>query len=204
MPHRENSISLPFPYDALYPAICAPTLEVHCQEIMHAHLDALEVLRASHPELAELSARELLLRRNLPRRDAEAIVWHAGAVYAHGLYFSSLAPPVGGYSRPGQSLTKWLSRDIGSFAEVVYRLREAAVTMRGVGFVYLLRDASGKLVIRSFRDYDCPTLAREKPLFCIDLWEHAYFSDVGPRPERAVDAFLSVLCWEKVERRADS
>jgi Fe-Mn family superoxide dismutase len=206
MSQRENAIEqqLPFSSDALYPAFCSGTLEVHHGQIFRAHQDALTILRASYPEIASLSARELLMRRNLPRRDAEGILWHAGAVYAHGLYFSSLAPPSGGYPQPKGELSLMLSRDIGSLGELVYRLCEAASSMRGVGFLYLLRDAGGRLAIRSLRDYDCPSLHRERPLFCIDLWEHAYFSDHGARPEKAVDAFLSVLCWDTVEKRAIS
>lgn len=205
MPQYEKSFlnALPFSFDALYPAFCAGTLEVHYGQIYRAHKDALTILRASYPEISTLSVRELLLCRRLPRRDADGILWHAGAVYAHELYFSSLAPPCGGYPCPKRELTETLSRDIGSPGELAYRLCEAASSMRGVGFVYLLRDVGGRLVIRSYRDYDCPSLARETPLFCIDLWEHAYFSDHGARPEKAVDAFLSVLSWKQVENRAD-
>ena len=203
MSQRENTPMsyLPFPLDALYPAFCAGTLQVHFDRIFQAHRDALTVLRASYPEIAELSARELLMRRNLPRRDTEEILWHAGAVFSHELYFSSLAPSIGGYPKPKGELASTLSRDVGSLGELAYRLGEAAASMHGVGFIYLIRDARGSLVIRSLKDYDCPSLARELPLFCIDLWEHAYFSDHGASPEKAVNAFLSVLSWDTVEKR---
>ena len=203
MPESENFFlrGLPFPSDAFYPAFGPATIEAHYGQICRAHLDALRILRASYAELSSLTVREILMCRRLPRRDADAILWHAGALYAHELYFSSLATSPGGYPQPRRELTKMLSRDIGSYAELAYRLREAAEGVRGVGFVYLLLDTGGSLTIRSLKDYDLPTLSKERPLFCIDLWEHAYYADHGAHPERAVDAFLSVLCWKTVEKR---
>ncbi len=203
MPQSENFFEkgLRFSSDAFYPAVSPITLEVHYGQICRAHLDAMRILRASYPELSGLSVRELLVRRNLPRRDADGIRWHAGALYAHELYFSSIAPLTGGYPQPKGELAAMISQDVGSYAELAFRLREAAEMLRGVGFVYLLLDASGRVKIRSLKDYDCPSLSKERPLFCIDLWEHAYFSDHGPHPDRAVDTFLSVLCWSTVEKR---
>lgn len=203
MPETESFFlrGLPFPSDALSPAFGCGSIEAHYGQICRAHLDAMRIFRASYAELSSMSVRRILTGRALPRRDADAILWHAGALYAHELYFSSLTATPGGYPHPRRELAELISHDVGSFAELAYRLGEAAVGMRGVGFVYLLLGASGRLVIRSYRDYDCPMLAKETPLFCIDLWEHAYYTDHGAHPERAVDAFLSVLSWRAVEKR---
>ena len=198
---RISVAPLAFPYDALYPVFSASTLMTHFEKILRAHLDALTILKASYRELAAMTVYELLTARSLPRRDADEIRWHAGAVYAHELYFSSLSVPLGGYSQPGPLLAEAISQSIGSFSELVYRLREAATTMRGVGFLHLVRDVRGRLAIRCLRDYDLPQLSCERPLFCIDLWEHAYFVDHGARPDLAVDAFLSVLNWSAAEEK---
>lgn len=39
------------------------------------------------------------------------------------------------------------------------------------------------------------------PIFCIDLWEHAYVGDYGTDIDSYIDAFWHVLNWEKVEQR---
>ena len=196
---RISVTPLPFPFDALYPYFCAGTLEAHFGQVLRAHLDALTILRSSYREISALSVRDLLVSRTLPRRDADEIRWHAGAVYAHELYFSVLSPPTGGYPQPTRLLSEAISRDVGSFPELVYRIRDAADTMRGVGFLYLIREAGGRIAIRCLTEYDVPQIRCEKPLFCIDLWEHAYFSDHGANVGKAVDAFLSVLNWSLVE-----
>ena len=193
---------LPYAAEALAPAIGAGTVSVHYRQIFGAHRDALRILLDGHPSLAKKSAEELLCARSLPARDAAEIRWHAGAVFAHTLYFSSMRPPVGGYAEPLGELACLIRRDIGSYGELCFRFREAALAIRGVGFLYLVLTPRGDRVrLLACRDTGVPSSAEGKPLLCMDLWEHAYYLDYAADRAAAVNAFLSVLDWEAAERR---
>lgn len=40
-----------------------------------------------------------------------------------------------------------------------------------------------------------------RPLFCIDVWEHAYYIDYRNRRAEYVEKFWNLIDWQKVERR---
>ena len=203
MPMKNELVLPPLPYesDGLCPAFSAASVELH-REIVQTHADALRILSDGMPPRLAKTPEAILCCRHRIGRDDALLRWHAGALYAHTLYFSSMKPYTGGYPCPGERLRRELMRDVGSYAELGYRLKEAAVGMLGAGFVYLVRTRAGTLAVRAYREYDTPIPYGEIPLLCVDLWEHAYLSDHGVSRERAVDAFLSVTDWGRAEARA--
>ncbi len=193
---------LPYAAQALTPAISAGTVSVHYERIFRAHVDALNILLDGYPTLLKKSASELLASRVLPPRDAAQIRWHAGAVFAHTLYFSSMRPPSGGYAEPCGNLAHLIRRDIGSYGELCFRFREAALTLCGPGFLYLvLTPRGGQIRLISCHGVEVPSSRQGQPLLCMDLWEHAYFIDCAEDRAAAVNAFLSVLDWKAAEQR---
>ena len=190
---------LPYEADALFPAYGTGALCTHHDRIFAAHVDALNILLDGYRALQGKSVYELLYSSKLPRVDAEAIKWHCGAVFAHTLYFRSMSAPSGGYPIPGGRLAEKMRQSIGSYAEFCYRFREAALSVSGVGFLYLVFDKRSKTVrLLPCRNYDVPG-GWCTALLCMDLWEHAYFSDYAEDRAAAVDAFLSVVNWREVE-----
>ena len=192
---------LPYTADALFPAYGSGAISVHHDRIFCAHIDSLNILLDGRASLYGKSASELLLVSRLPPADASEIRWHAGAIFAHTLYFRSMCPPSGGYPIPHGQLAKLLLRDIGSYAEFCYRFRREALSLVGAGFLYLVQErASGVMRLRAYRNYEVPSSARYRILLCADLWEHAYFSDYAEDRAGAVDAFLSVVNWAEAEK----
>ena len=193
----------PLPYEAgaLFPAYGASAVSLHHGRIFSSHVDALRLVLDGYPSLRERQLRELLYARGASPRDAEEIRWHAGAVLAHSLYFDSMRPYMGGCPEPMGKLRDIIRQEIGSYAELCYRFREAALSLRGAGFLYLVLTERGRLRLLALRDTEFPSKAEGEPLLCMDLWEHAYFIDYADNRASAVDAFLSVASWDAAEQR---
>lgn len=192
---------LPYAADALFPAYGGGAISVHHDRIFGAHIDSLNILLDGRESLKAKTVSELLFTARLPPADASEIRWHAGAVFAHTLYFRSMCQPSGGYPVPSGRLAELLARDIGSYAEFCYQFRTMALSLAGAGFLYLVEErASGRVCLKICRDYEVPSPARYRLLLCTDLWEHAYFSDYAEDRAKATDVFLSVVNWKEAEK----
>lgn len=196
---------LPYADTDLEPAFSARTLKLHHGQIFQSHIDALNIALDGYPLLQNRSAASLLTDNRLPRRQEEEILWHAGAVYCHDLYFRSMKACCGGFPVPTGKLQSEIRRDIGSCEGFCFSFREAAEALRGPGFLFLVRETSGgRWKLLSMRDYRVPDLRRVSPLLCMDLWEHAYFNEYASDRGRVVNAFLSVINWQECIEKTDS
>ena len=69
----------------------------------------------------------------------------------------------------------------------------------GSGWAWLSRDVDGKLVVESSANQDTPLAEGKKPLLGLDVWEHAYYLKYQNRRKDYVDAWWTVVNWERVE-----
>jgi len=99
-----------------------------------------------------------------------------------------------------------VEKDFGSFGEMETSFLEAAVTLHGSGFVWLV-EHNNTLSVMKTKASEVPLTTGRKPLIGIDLWEHAYLPDFGFDRVRYVVHFLDKLVdWdfaaENLERRS--
>jgi Fe-Mn family superoxide dismutase len=59
-------------------------------------------------------------------------------------------------------------------------------------------DVSGSLIVRSTANQDSPMMDGQRPLFGIDVWEHAYYLNYQNRRGDYVDAYLDIADWASV------
>jgi Fe-Mn family superoxide dismutase len=193
--------ALPYPAADLAPQIGEETVALHHGVIFQGHVDALNILLDGMPRLRQLPLYTLLTATRLPRQISADVLWHGGAMLLHELYFASMRRFCAGYPMPAGEIIARLKQNIGSYEEFCYRFREAALTLRGNGFVFLVRERSGAgLSITATHEYDLPDLVHYEPIFCIDLWEHAYYGDYRADRRAATSAFLSLLDWSGREK----
>ena len=165
--------ALPYAYDALEPYIDYKTMCLHHQRHLQTYIDNLNAALKEEPALQKLSLEELLQNAaSLPEPLATTIANNAGGVYNHRFYFNGLSPQC---SRPGQVMTTAIKRSFGSVEKMLDLLRDAALSVFGSGYAWLVVDRSGNLDVVTTKNQDTPLTEGLCPILNVDVWEHAYY-----------------------------
>ena len=191
---------LPYEYDALMPVLDEETLHFHHDKHYKTYVDNLNNTLADYPELQKMSLKELLIHlEELPATARTPIRNNGGGVYNHELYFDSMKGPVG--QEPCGMLAEAIVRDFGSYQQFREKMKQAAVSRFGSGWAWLLADKDGKLSIVQTANQDVPDLEMYRPIFLVDVWEHAYYLQYQNRRADYVDGWFGLINWRKAEKR---
>ncbi|MEQ7180799.1 superoxide dismutase [Enterococcus gallinarum] len=187
---------LPYAYDALEPYIDEETMHLHHDKHHNTYVTNLNAAIEKHPELGEKSVEELLADFDSVPEDIKTAVRNNGGGHAnHSFFWEILAPNVGG--EPTGAIKEAIEETFGSFADFKEEFKTAATGRFGSGWAWLvIKD--GKLAITSTANQDSPLMDGQTPVLGLDVWEHAYYLKYkNVRPDY-INAFWSVVNWDKV------
>lgn len=185
---------LNYAYDALEPVIDAKTMEIHHTKHHNAYVTGLNAALEKHPNL-NLTLEEMLKDLNKVPEDIRTGVRNSGGGhYNHTLFWELLTP--GGAKMPSGKLLEDLNKTFGSFEQFKDLFSKAAATRFGSGWAWLLKTDKG-LIITSSANQDTP-LSEGEPVLALDVWEHAYYLNYQNRRPDYINAFFSVINWDKV------
>ena len=182
---------LPYALDALAPVISKQTMEFHYGKHHQAYATNLNnLVQATAFESASLE--KIIM-------EAEGPIFNNGAqVWNHSFYFLSLKP--GGSGEPTGKLAEMLKTAFGSFSEFKEKFSKSAATLFGSGWAWLVVN-NGKLEIVQESNAGNPLKKAMKPIFTIDVWEHAYYLDYqNKRPDYIAKDF-DVVDWNAIAAR---
>ncbi len=183
---------LPFAPTALAPVISAKTLSFHHDKHHRAYVDKTNELVAG-TELASLPLEEIVKAAAADPAKA-ALFNNAGQAYNHDFYWKSLKPKGGG--APTGALLEAVKKDFGSVDDLKKQLVDAAMGQFGSGWAWLVLD-QGKLLVVKTPNAETPITKGQKPLFTIDVWEHAYYLDYQNRRKDYAQAVVDkLLNWD--------
>jgi superoxide dismutase, Fe-Mn family len=188
--------ALPYAYDALEPHIDARTMEIHHSKhhngyttnlnnaIAGTELDGQPILNL----LAEMDMNNGALRNN------------GGGYFNHSLFWEVMSPDGGG--EPTGELADAIDAAYGSFEAFKDAFSKAAATRFGSGWAWLCAHEGGKVEVCSSANQDNPLMpgigCGGAPILGLDVWEHAYYLNYQNRRPDYINAFFSVINWEKV------
>ena len=187
---------LPYAYDALEPYIDEETMHLHHDKHHDTYVTNLNAAIEKHPELGEKSVEELLADFDSVPEDIKTAVRNNGGGHAnHSFFWEILAPNAGG--EPTGAIKEAIEETFGSFADFKEEFKTAATGRFGSGWAWLvIKD--GKLAITSTANQDSPLMDGQTPVLGLDVWEHAYYLKYkNVRPDY-INAFWSVVNWDKV------
>lgn len=197
-----QAVTLNFGLSSLSPYCDPDTLYLHHGQYYAQRVRELNSLVARH-RLTNLNLEELITQDiNLPPAQLSRLKEAAGAVYNHELYFGSIQPTMG--TPPLNRLVGVLIGIYGSMNAFKRMLLEAAESIPGAGWVWLVAERSGGPHIVITDNNEVVNLQAVQPLFIIDMWEHAYFLDDQFDKEKYLDCWFSFLDWKKAEARFES
>ena len=185
---------LGYGFEALEPHIDAKTMEVHYTKHYKAyHTKALAALSNDTSKSVE----EVLLTDLRP-----AIQNNAGGFYNHSIFWEILGNNNG--EGPSGNVGTLIDKGFGSFDSFKEKFAEAAVTLFGSGWVWLVYDEkSDDLEIIQRHNQDHP-LCGKSVLMGLDVWEHAYYLHYQNRRPDYISAFWSVVNWDQVQAYYDA
>lgn len=187
---------LPYAYDALEPYIDEETMHLHHDKHHNTYVTNLNAAIEKHPELGEKTVEELLADFSSVPEDIQTAVRNNGGGHTnHTFFWEILGPNAGG--EPTGAIKEAIEETFGSFEDFKEEFKTAATGRFGSGWAWLVVK-DGKLAITSTANQDSPLMDGQTPVLGLDVWEHAYYLKYkNVRPEY-INAFWSVVNWDKV------
>lgn len=184
---------LPYAKNALVPYMSEETFDYHYSKHHQAYVTNLNnLIKGTEYEPLDLEA----IVRKAP---AGGIYNNAAQVWNHTFFWNSMKPQGGG--APKGPLADAIQRKWGSFEEFKKAFQASAVGNFGSGWTWLVKKADGSVDIVNMGAAGTPLTTGDKPLLCIDVWEHAYYIDYRNLRPKFVETFLNHLVnWEFAEK----
>lgn len=190
---------LPYLYNGLEPFIDEETMHLHHDRHLQTYIDNLNRFLEENPALQQFSLEELLsIWRRLPCHLQAPLRNNAGGVYNHRFYFNGMTPPGSPCSAP--RLFEAMSRQFGSPEKFQAQFKEAALSVFGSGYAWLVLDR-GCLRIVTSANQDTPLFHSRALILNIDVWEHAYYLKHYNLRAAYIDDWFRVVNWKTAEAR---
>lgn len=183
---------LPYAHNALEPIITAETIAYHYGKHHQTYINNLNGL-IEGTEFADADLETIVKKSDGPIFNNAAQTWN------HNFYFLSLTPNKG--TQPSAALAKAIDAAFGSLEEFKKQFGQAAITVFGSGWAWLVKDAEGKLSIVKESNAGNPITRGLIPLLTFDVWEHAYYIDYQNRRADHVAALWDLVNWDAVSAR---
>lgn len=183
--------ALPYPEDALEPVISARTISFHYGKHAKAYYDNMNKLLEGKPNPGSLE--KVFLEAS--KDPAQAGLFNNSAqAWNHTFYFAGLKK--GGGGAPTGKLGDAIKAAFGGFEEFKKAFIEAATTQFGSGWAWLVEEG-GKLKVVKTPNAMNPLVGGQKPVWTVDVWEHAYYLDYqNRRPDHVKDVIDKLANWE--------
>ncbi len=190
---------LPYDYTALEPHIDEATMRLHHDKHHQAYVNNLNAALEKHPELASLSAEDLLRKLSTIPADIQGAVRNNGGGHVNHTMFWNLMKPNGGGAPTGK-IGAQITKDFGSFDDCKKQFNEAATKQFGSGWGWLVYEG-GKLKIVTTPNQDNPLSQGLYPILGNDVWEHAYYLKYQNRRADYLAAWWNTVNWDEVNKR---
>ena len=202
--------ALPYEYDALEPVISERALELHYSGHLKGYVDKLNrlpaVVSSDKKKIEELiiegkkeKAKNLL--GVLPPGEHTSTLYNLSAqVYNYMFFFRSMTPKGGG--DPTGVFKEVVEGQYESWEAFKKRIIAKGKALFGSGWVWVCLDDEGQLIILKGLDAETPLVYRGiSPIFCIDVWEHAYYLDYNLDRGRYLKLVIDkLLNWEFINK----
>ena len=185
---------LPYATNALEPVISEQTINFHYGKHLQNYVNTLTSL-VKDTEWADKSVEDIV--KGAPDGP---LFNNSGQVLNHALYFSQFRSPRQN-NQPEGRLLEAINTSFGSFENFKAQFTQAATTLFGSGWAWLAQQGDGKLVITKEANGGNPVRQGLKPIYGLDVWEHAYYLDFQNRRADHIAASWDIVNWDVVAGR---
>ncbi len=183
---------LPYAHNALAPIISEQTIGFHYGKHHQTYVNNLNnLVGGTQFENSDLDS--------IVKKSDGAIFNNAAQIWNHNFYFLSLAPESG--HTISDKLLAAINSNWGDLENFKKEFNQAAVSVFGSGWAWLVKDADNKLSIVKESNAGNPLTHGLEPLLTFDVWEHAYYLDYQNRRADYVAALWDIVDWKAVSAR---
>ncbi|EFL52672.1 Superoxide dismutase [Solidesulfovibrio fructosivorans JJ]] len=184
---------LPYPENALEPVISGRTVSFHYGKHTLGYFNNANKFVAESPLAGQPLDKVFLAAAKDPK--LTPLFNNAAQAWNHVFYWNGLKS--GGGGAPTGKLAKAVDASFGSAEACKKALATAATSVFGSGWAWLVADGDGKLKVVKTGNAGNPMQDGLKPLWVIDVWEHAYYLDYQNRRADYVAGVLDKLVnWD--------
>jgi Fe-Mn family superoxide dismutase len=169
--------ALPYDFAALEPHIDAQTMQIHHGKHHAAYVNNLNAV---------------------PDDIRTAVRNNGGGHVNHTMFWQIMGPGKGG--APSGPIAAAITGAFGTFDAFKDLMNKGGAGRFGSGWVWLV-EAGGKLIVESTPNQDNPMMDGKRPIFGIDVWEHAYYLKYQNRRPDYLAAWWNVIDWDAVNKR---
>jgi superoxide dismutase, Fe-Mn family len=191
--------ALPYDFAALEPHIDAQTMQIHHGKHHAAYVNNLNAAIEKHANLAGKSVEDLVKNLSAVPEDIRTAVRNNGGGHVnHSMFWQIMGPGKGG--APTGAIASAINSAFGGFDAFKDQMNKGGAGRFGSGWVWLV-ESGGKLAVESTPNQDNPMMEGKKPIFGIDVWEHAYYLKYQNRRPDYLAAWWNVINWDEVNKR---
>ncbi len=183
---------LPYAENALEPYISAQTVSFHYTKHHAGYVEKTNELIFGK-EYENMPLEELI---KFAADEGMGILFdYAAQVWNHNFYWNSMTSADQPQSVP-DSLRQLIDRDFGSVDALKAKMIRKSTTLFGSGYVWLVWERGRLDVVKTPNAHTPLTSETQKPLLCLDVWEHAYYLDEqNKRAQYAKNVMDNLINW---------
>lgn len=190
---------LPYSTDALEPIISKRTMDLHYNGHLKGYVDKTnELIKDTEFENKDLEYICNVVKNDCPLSN------NANQIYNHIFYFDALS--IKSYPPVSSPFSDCVNKTYGGWDKFRNIFNQVCNELFGSGYVWVgYLNRHNKLGICPFGNagnrYSFVEPQNFNPLFCIDLWEHAFYLDRYNKRNEYIQAFWGCINWDIVEER---
>ena len=116
----------------------------------------------------------------------------------HDVFWSNMSPNGGG--EPEGELRERIEEEFGSYENWKREFEEAAKAAGGWALLVYI-PYSNELHNVAVDKHDQGAVWGAHPVLALDVWEHSYYHDYGPKRGGFIESFFDLVDWEDVQNR---
>lgn len=182
---------LKYDYGSLIPHISKKTMETHYNSHYLKYLKNLNEILEKNDYKFQYPISWLFDNIDVfPIKDRDTIIYNAGGVSNHELYFDSMSDKKDKYIP--EPLNSALVNKFGSINRFYEQLSALALSLPGSGYTFLTVK-KGDIYLLNLANQDSPYSFGMVPILALDVWEHAYYLDRYNDRKKYIEEFLKVV-----------
>lgn len=191
---------LKYDYNDLEPYISKKTMELHYNNHYLKYLRNLNELLEKNNFKFQYPIKDLFQNIDVfPITDRDEILYNAGGVINHELYFDSMSKEK--VLNIPEPLNSALISKYGSIDNFITQFTNLATLLPGSGYTFLVVKRNQELYTLDLANQDSPYSFDMQPILALDVWEHAYYLDYGNNRKGYVDNFIKLIDFDRVNKK---